>query len=102
MGKYVLLNRAVADLGEIWNFTVDHWSEAQADKYYGGLLEALAAIAENPGEGGNYEEIHPGLRGVRVGRHIVFYRLVSESGIEVVRVLHERMDLKHQLQGGQD
>ena len=26
------------DLTEIWNYTVDTWSESQADKYYDELL----------------------------------------------------------------
>ena len=39
MAKYILTNRAVDDLSEIWTYTYDVWSEKQADKYYNMLLE---------------------------------------------------------------
>jgi len=34
MAEYVLTNKAVADLSDIWNYTFNVWSESQADKYY--------------------------------------------------------------------
>ena len=33
MAKYKLTNEIVEDLGNIWNYTADNWSEKQADKY---------------------------------------------------------------------
>lgn len=33
MVRYKLTNRAVEDLTHIWNYTLDKWSENQADKY---------------------------------------------------------------------
>jgi len=32
--------------------------------------------------------------GYRTGQHIIFYRVVTEKEIEVVRVLHGMMDMK--------
>ena len=94
MGRYILSNKAVVDLGDIWNFTVDQWSEKQADKYYRDFLSAFQELADNPDPSRAYDEIHPGLKGVRVGRHIVFFMTFSEAEVEIVRILHERMDLK--------
>ncbi|RLC87435.1 MAG: type II toxin-antitoxin system RelE/ParE family toxin, partial [Chloroflexi bacterium] len=39
------------------------------------------------------------LFGLRVGRHIVFYRKIQFEGkeIEITRILHERMDLKNRV-----
>lgn len=31
MAKYKLTNKAVNDLTRIWNYTIDRWSENQAD-----------------------------------------------------------------------
>lgn len=31
MAKYELTNKAIEDLTEIWEYTVDKWSEQQAD-----------------------------------------------------------------------
>ena len=38
MAKYLLTNKAVEDLADIWNYTFDVWSEKQADAYYNMLL----------------------------------------------------------------
>ncbi len=94
MGRYTLSNKAVGDLGDIWNFTCDRWSEKQADKYYRDLLVAFQELADNPGSGRNYDEIRTSLKGVRAGRHIVFFQALNELEIEIIRILHERMDLK--------
>ncbi len=32
MKKYLLTNKAVRDLSDIWNYTFNNWSEFQADK----------------------------------------------------------------------
>ncbi|MEI6021854.1 MAG: type II toxin-antitoxin system RelE/ParE family toxin, partial [Bacteroidota bacterium] len=34
MVKYHFTNKAIEDLTEIWQYTVEEWSEKQADKYY--------------------------------------------------------------------
>ncbi|WP_417943207.1 type II toxin-antitoxin system RelE/ParE family toxin [Flavobacterium sp. RS13.1] len=38
MAKYYLTNKAVEDLSEIWDYTIEVWSEMQAENYYGLLL----------------------------------------------------------------
>lgn len=97
MAKYILTNKAVLDLSEIWNYTYEVWSEDQADKYYGLLIDACRRIAESPGIGRKYPEITNGLSGLKVGKHIIFYRKTALEEIEIVRILHERMDLRNRL-----
>lgn len=92
-------NKAVEDLTNIWNYTVETWSEAQADKYYMSLVAACRQIADSPGPlGRKYMEVMAGLYGYRTGKHLVFYRAISEETIEIVRILHERMDLENRIQ----
>jgi toxin ParE1/3/4 len=38
MTKFYLTNKAVEDLTDIWNYTLENWSERQADKYYDLLI----------------------------------------------------------------
>ena len=97
MCKYLLTDKAVKDLTEIWNYTVDIWSENQADKYYHELLNFCQTLAENPRKGGNYNQLIKSLKGAKINRHIIFYREISKKTIEVERVLHEQMDLKTRL-----
>ena len=97
MAQFRFTNKAVEDLSEIWNYTFDTWSENQADKYYQALINNCEAISEDPSLGKSYTEIVKDLLGLKVGRHIIFYRLYSPEAVEILRVLHERMDLKHNL-----
>lgn len=62
--------------------------------YYNMLLESCKELAGNPGLGENYSDITPTLMGVKSGRHIIFYRMIGADEIEVVRFLHEQMNLK--------
>ena len=34
VNSYELTQRALEDLGDIWNYTFEAWSEVHADKYY--------------------------------------------------------------------
>jgi len=97
MAKYELTNKAVEDLTGIWEYTIEKWSEQQADKYYNLLLDSCQDIANNPELGKNYDGITKDLFGLKSNRHIVFYRKRINQPIEITRILHERMDLKNRL-----
>jgi len=95
MAKYYLTHKAVEDLDNIWNYTQTTWSEQQADLYYNMLVNACRKITENPRLFGlKYEEIVDGLYGFRANRHIIFYRILANDDILVIRILHQMMDLK--------
>lgn len=91
---YFLTNKAIDDLSEIWNYTLETWSENQADKYYHLLIDAFKEIAEGKITGKPYPEIDFKILGVRTGQHIVFYRKIHLGDIEITRILHSSMDLK--------
>ncbi|WP_323757124.1 type II toxin-antitoxin system RelE/ParE family toxin [Roseivirga sp.] len=97
MANYKLTKKAVEDISKIWAYTLETWSENQADKYYEMLISSFQEIANNPNSGKNYEGITPNLFGVKVNRHIVFYRIVNKNYIEIIRILHESMDLKKRI-----
>jgi toxin ParE1/3/4 len=94
MANYKLTNKAVEDLTKIWNYTFEFWSENQADKYYETLIQTCQKIANNPDLGKKYESIYQGLSGVKVNKHILFYRKMNNEQVEITRILHEKMDLK--------
>jgi len=99
MADYHLTNLAVKDLADIWNYTFDYWSEEQADLYYGQLTESFRKISNNPKLGRNYKEIMVGLYGLKVNKHIIFYRTSTQGQVEITRIIHERMDIKNRLKG---
>jgi len=98
MANYRLTNKAVADLTQIWNYTFDKWSENQADKYYRMLIDNCNEVAINPNLGKRYAIVDENLLGFRAGRHIIFYHIIEETEIEIIRILHEQMDLKKKLE----
>ena len=97
MVKVILRQEAIDDLNDIWDYTYGQWSENQADKYYADLKYACNEIGINPNLGREYVGISNSLLGLKSGKHIIFYHLISEDEIEVIRILHERMDLKNKL-----
>ena len=97
MANVILRQAAIDDLNNIWDYTYEQWSEAKADKYYSILKLSCIEIGKNPEIGKGYYEINKNLLGLKVGRHIIFYQFINEYEIEVIRILHERMDLKIRL-----
>ena len=97
MAKVILRQEAIDDLNRIWDYTFEKWSENQADLYYGTIKSICNEIGNNPDLGKTYPGISKQLFGLRTGKHIIFYHLVDKNEIEVIRILHERMDLKKRL-----
>ena len=93
MAKFYLTNKAVEDLGEIWNYTVQTWSENQAEIYYSLLIDSCQELANKPSQGKSYEVVEKNILGFKTGQHVIFYRMVTETEIEVVRILHGMMDM---------
>src|SRR5689334_22160464 len=90
-GRFILTPRAQADLDEIWDYTAARWSLDQAETYTRQLGRDIAAVAEQPSLGSECSEVRKGYRKYPSGSHVLFYRVIAD-GIDVVRILHERMD----------
>ncbi|MEM7551504.1 MAG: type II toxin-antitoxin system RelE/ParE family toxin [Bacteroidota bacterium] len=97
MAKLILRQKAVDDLTSIWKYTFETWSENQADKYYESIKLACVDISKKPLIGKRYRQISENLRGYKINKHIIFYHSISNVKVEIVRILHERMDLNNQL-----
>jgi toxin ParE1/3/4 len=93
VAEYRLTPRAEKDLEEIWRYTAEQWSVDQAETYVGELFDIMSALAIDPGGGRRADNVRPGYRRRNAGSHVIFYR-VARNGIEVVRVLHLRMDIE--------
>ena len=97
MAKFHLTNKAVDDLNAIWDYTVQEWSQKQAERYYNLLMATCADLANNPQLGKLYDIISNDIIGYKCGEHIIFYREISKNEIEITRILHGMMDLKSKL-----
>ena len=96
MSGLVLSPRAQSDLEAIWDYSAEHWGEDQAEEYLRALWRGIEQAAEDPRRGRSCEAIRPGYYRHSVEAHVVFYRMTS-TGIDVVRVLHQRMDFRRHL-----
>ncbi|MCH7396858.1 type II toxin-antitoxin system RelE/ParE family toxin [Belliella sp. DSM 107340] len=92
--KYQISKEATKDLEEIWIYTFENWPFEQANRYYNLLLDEIEFISENPKSGKDFGYIREGYLRTRVKSHFIFYKVVPrENLIEVIRVLHQNMDL---------
>ena len=97
MAKLYLTNKAVEDLETIWNYTIEVWSENQAEIYYTLLIDSCQELAHKPSRGKSYDVVQQNILGFKTGQHIIFYRIIADKEIEVVRILHGMMDIKNRL-----
>jgi toxin ParE1/3/4 len=97
MANVILRQEAINDLNNIWEYTFEKWSETQADKYYEMLKLSCLEIGNNPKIVRQYDEINEDLLGLHSGRHIIFYQSIDKYEVEIIRILHESMDLKIRL-----
>ena len=96
---------AEVDLANILRWTTENFGTRQARVYRDTLIQAIGELAKGPDVAGSKarNEIASGLRtlhvarGGRRGSHFLMYRVAPNSSIEIVRILHEGMDLRRHL-----
>ncbi|MCW1883478.1 type II toxin-antitoxin system RelE/ParE family toxin [Luteolibacter flavescens] len=100
MAAYFLSPLAVADLEGILEYTLANWGEEQFDRYRKAMTLALESLARTPLARGSKarDDLMQGCRFFRVEHHYIVYRS-SPHGIEVGRILHERMNFELQVEG---
>src|SRR6516164_4545371 len=96
MSGYVLSPRAKADLDDIWDYTERNWGTEQAKAYIRLIGAAIQTVSTSPARGKACDHIRAGYRKYPAGSHVVFFRL-TDGGINVVRILHRRMDFNRHL-----
>lgn len=91
--KYRISKKALEDLNNIWAYTYSKWSKAQADRYYNLLINEFEYIINNFMTGKSMEHIKTGYRASIVKSHLVIYRKSENDITEIIRILHQRMDI---------
>ena len=96
MAEYRLSPAAERDLEAIWIYSAQQWSTEQANRYTDMLTNAFAELAQSPKMAPACDHIRPGYRRQSVERHMIYFR-ITNYGIAVIRILHERMDVPRHL-----
>lgn len=97
MSRYLLSPAARADLDEIWDYTCQRWGIEQAEDYLRQLQRSIERAADDPRIGETIDQVRPGYLKLASGSHVVFYRLTADSAVDVIRILHQRMDIDRHL-----
>lgn len=108
MRRYRLSRPAQADLARILATSARQWGVQGRRRYAATLAAALRQVASDP-DGPltrDRSELLPGVRSFHIRHarvsdprervkkpvHVLYYRVDGAGGIEIVRVLHERME----------
>ena len=108
MARFRLARPAQIDLANILTTSAERWGADGQQRYAAVLADAMRQVADEP-EGPltkSRTDLRSGIRSfhVRYARrsadtakvrrpvHVLYYRVAQEGVIEIVRVLHERMD----------
>jgi toxin ParE1/3/4 len=93
---YRLSPLAEADLEKIWLYTFRQWSLEQADEYYRGIVAAIEGLASGR-KIGQRTNVREGYWKYKIGMHVIYFRCTHEY-LDVIRILHGRMDVNMHLQ----
>ncbi|GGB49775.1 toxin ParE1 [Blastomonas aquatica] len=95
--KVVIRPAAAGDLEAIATYTKQQWGVRQAKRYVAALRIDIESLASFPTRHALYRSSdgHE-FRKLSSGHHLVFYT-IDERTVQVIRVLHERMDVDRHL-----
>ena len=96
---------AELDFANILKWTAENFGHRQARVYRDTIVRAIGELAGGPNVAGSRarDDILQGLRTLHVARHgrggthFLMHRAATKSTIEIVRTLHERMDLQRHI-----
>jgi toxin ParE1/3/4 len=90
--RFRLSHRALQDIEDIREFTVERWGRGQWVSYFAGLSEAFERIAADPACGRPRYSMRKGMRSLLYQKHVIFFETPEEPGgrISILRVVHER------------
>ena len=108
--KVRLAAQAELDFSEIITWTLENFGERQAETYAETLILAIEALHDGPEQLGAKarDDIEPGIRTLHIarqgrkGRHFVVFRETQGQCIDVLRILHDSMDLARHIPAAND
>ena len=105
-----LSDQAERDLIAISRWTAENFGHSQAEQYVETILQAIDDLIAGPETLGTKarDELAPGIRTLhtarhgRKARHFVVFRVADDQVLEVLRLLHDSMDLARHLPRADD
>ena len=97
MAEYTISEKALEDLNNIWIYTAENWSVEQANRYYNLIVDEIEYVSENLENAKDFKNVRKNYKFSKVKSHLVFYKKTENTEMEVVRILHEKMDIKNRI-----
>ncbi|QZK90559.1 type II toxin-antitoxin system RelE/ParE family toxin [Flavobacterium sp. CHNK8] len=97
MSEYIISEKAIEDINNIWIYTAENWSVEQANRYYNLIIDEIEYIVDNFDMARDIGKIRKSYKYSKVKSHLILFKKDKTNEIEVVRVLHERMDIENRL-----
>ena len=97
MSGVVLSPKAKADLSEIWDYTYSEWGVEQAEKYVRDLWSVMQEQTRELTKSVDIGDVRKGYRKVRSGSHVIFFKVTRVGVVDVMRILHQKMDFDRHL-----
>ncbi len=94
IGSFTLTRKAKEDLKSIAAYTQRKWGREQRRIYAKQFDDVFHMLADNPDVDNSCDYIKGGYKKFPNSSHIIFYRILSDEKIEIVRILHKRMDAR--------
>jgi toxin ParE1/3/4 len=94
--RLVLTEIARADLASIRRYSTRTWGRDQTSKYMDALRDTMKGLIRGTMVTRTRDDLRPAVQMASSGRHSIFFE-ADESRILVVRVLHNSMDYRRQL-----
>jgi toxin ParE1/3/4 len=103
-----LTERAASDYADILRYTRRRWGNGRFTAYRSLLNDGIAKIAREPDclNSHTRDELQAGIRSLHIGllaertgygRHILYYRVAADGVVEILRILHDRMEVSSRL-----
>ena len=97
MATYIISPDAKNDLINIYQYSLAHWGSSRANTYLEKMRGQFNQLALHPLSGKVRLDIGDNLRSIPVANHVIFYRINSQSLVEIISVLHSSMDVESRL-----
>jgi len=94
---YRIRKAALADLADIARYTRKTWGREQEAAYLKGLFDCFGKIARRETHNRDLSNIMPGCIMHQVSHHLIIFRWLEDGRPEIIRVLHEKMNVPLQM-----
>lgn len=94
---YLIKRAALADLKDIARYTRKNWGRSQEKVYIKCLFDCFDRIVTRETFNVDFSHIKAGCFKCKVNHHLVFFQWLKAGRPEIIRILHEEMDIQIQL-----